>query len=329
MPVEPKPLYLLSPIEARQELTDAVEDFQRIWLPKHQLEDGQLLHHYTDLNGLQGILSTRTLWFSHADTLNDPLEVRYGRQLVLDRLNSAIENETDQRARGFLSQLQTMVRGATDQIHDSFVTCFCEDGNLLSQWQGYADRGDGYSLGIEFSEDTRLARENHIDKEKYLFLRKVIYDPEIQESLVNDYLDRTIQAVKAVPNADPRFSAAMAGMQAASPLLDMVYCFKHPAFSEENEWRVNRVTAKHTEPEDIRFRSAASGFSPYRVTSVFDSVDGKRSFPLRQIHFGPKLDPTAIKSAISSLLQAESASGNSIKMDPNNVRITEPGFRLR
>lgn len=45
------------------------------------------LFHYTTLEGLKGILHNRSIWCSHISTLNDPLEIQYGKRVVLDKLN--------------------------------------------------------------------------------------------------------------------------------------------------------------------------------------------------------------------------------------------------
>jgi hypothetical protein len=44
------------------------------------------LHHYTDLNGLRGIISTNTLWATHFSHLNDNTEVLLLREPMIDEL---------------------------------------------------------------------------------------------------------------------------------------------------------------------------------------------------------------------------------------------------
>jgi hypothetical protein len=328
MPVHANPLYLLGPATPTPEVTEAVSNFHQGWLPLHELEDGQLLHHYTDLEGLQGILKTRSLRFGHINTLNDPQEIKHGQQVVFDQLNHAIDQEDDQWIRHFLSQVRAMVTGSTRDLHHGFVACFCEDGGLLSQWRGYADRGGGYSLGFEISENTSLAPCG-INERKPLFLRKVIYSPITQNMVVGDYLNAIRQAAESVQPRGDLGDASIMAIQAANPLIDMVYCFKNPAFSEEKEWRMIRATMENQEPENVEFRSVDSRLRPFRPMHVFDSVGDSRVIPLREVHFGPSLDPSSTAPAIKLLMRTESSKDHPIQIEPNGIRVIEPGFSLR
>ena len=45
-----------------------------------------IIHHYTDDNGLRGILQSGKLWLTDAFYLNDPSELRYGVGIAMDTL---------------------------------------------------------------------------------------------------------------------------------------------------------------------------------------------------------------------------------------------------
>ncbi|MEX0724544.1 MAG: hypothetical protein WD053_11725 [Gracilimonas sp.] len=50
------------------------------WLSKHTFKDEKELYHYSNLNGIRGIIENRELWFSHISSLNDPMEIDHGRK---------------------------------------------------------------------------------------------------------------------------------------------------------------------------------------------------------------------------------------------------------
>src|SRR5712691_7887648 len=60
------------------------------------------------------------------------------------------------------------------------ITCFCENGDLLSQWRGYSAHGYGYSLGF----DTTILRERAASSG--FILGRCIYDPMVQDKIINE-----------------------------------------------------------------------------------------------------------------------------------------------
>lgn len=57
-----------------------------------------------------------------------------------------------------------------------FIACFCEQGDLLSQWRGYGGGAPAFSLGLDLSS---LATFGHLGPNTYL--RKVVYAKAEQE----------------------------------------------------------------------------------------------------------------------------------------------------
>lgn len=67
-----------------QEVTKVIEEFQESWIKYHEINENKQLHHFTSLDAMRKIISERKFWFSHASSLNDPLETKYGRKVILD-----------------------------------------------------------------------------------------------------------------------------------------------------------------------------------------------------------------------------------------------------
>ncbi len=214
---------------------------------------------------MQGILTNRNLWLSHVTSFNDPQEIEYGKGIVVGVLREFLRRENNQDVRDFLSAILPSVHSFGKSTHHVFLTCFCEDGNLLSQWRGYAEQGLGYSLGFDFSDAT-LATQYAASVEELAtaerpYLRKIIYDPAIQSQLVEDYLEDAVRAVHTYLNRGPALSfgagiAVSIAFQAANILFEMMLCFKHRAFSEENEWRLFRATRDDHQRNAVKFRES-------------------------------------------------------------------------
>jgi hypothetical protein len=332
-----RPHYLHNPSVVTPEITEIEESFLAKWLPTHNPAEKSQLYHYTTLNGMQGILNDRSLWLGHIGCLNDRLEIQYGQTTMREVLQDAVERETSEPLRVFIRNILIHIQAfANNSLHHTFVGCFCESGNLLSQWRGYAHRGEGYCLGFEFSSATRIVSDiKKLDAGMEPYLRKVIYDEKLQRALVQDYLSGVLGAAKRGlssgrnPFPDDSTYAAVMAIQAAGILLDMLLCFKHPAFESENEWRLVRVTADDYEPEGLKFREATGELIPYRPMHIYDQEDKKEpSFPLRSIGFGPMLEPGRTRSTIQLLLHHIAADQHSIKLTPH-LQIYGAGYSLR
>lgn len=339
-----QPLYLMSSASPTKEVQEAMDSYHSLWLAKHDLSEGSHLYHYTTLSGMRGILKDRALWYGHASSLNDPMEIQYGKKIISDVLNNVMKQQDQAEVRAFHMALLAQVEAFGKNMFHAFVVCFCESGNLLSQWREYADRGGGYCLGFAFSSATRFESDLGILGEgNSPYLRKVIYDEDEQRELVRRYVDAVCGAAKkaldrlsATPCSDQSISLSPAvimtrmAMHAVNVLLDMLLCFKHVAFKEEKEWRLVRVTREDYQPENLQFRETAHGLVPYRPTHIYDrQEDGQPQFPLRSISFGPTLDSVRTCAAINLLLHHTAKDQHPIALpSPYQIDITDPGYKL-
>ncbi len=146
----------------RHETTRAMAEFnadqrpqRESWLTRH----GQVperLYHYTTINGLMGILPNSSIWASDARFMNDSSELSYATDLIVRVVDEELEKVADPA----LKELFELRRGFT-AIFDfgyeprPFIACFCEDGDLLSQWRGYARGQAGISLGLRLPQFAR------------------------------------------------------------------------------------------------------------------------------------------------------------------------------
>jgi Protein of unknown function (DUF2971) len=152
-----------------------------------------LLYHYTTLAGLTGILEARSIWCSHITALNDPDEKFYGQELVTNKLIQVISSESDPIVKEFLDGILINVKYFNEKFYHTYVACFCERDNILSQWQSYANSGGGYSLGFNFNSHTKFSHDcDNILNESSLSPRRIIYDIDLQNKILSDCLDSLI-----------------------------------------------------------------------------------------------------------------------------------------
>lgn len=135
----------LSPVEraVREALEPARERWVNDWRTWHSVPP--YLFHYTTGGGLLGMLKTQKLWASDAACLNDSTELGYAADVIASVMQSSnwpdFQSEVAQR---FLSRgsAELVINLQSSPYWTVHVVCFSEDGDLLSQWRGYAGSGE-------------------------------------------------------------------------------------------------------------------------------------------------------------------------------------------
>ena len=180
-----KEIWFYNPVRSTPQIRQAIENFWKFWLPEHSTDDDLQLYHYTTIDGLKGIIKNRSLWLTHTSTLNDPTELKYGKEIILNILHSEIGNRHEEIINKFLNSLIGEVNSFDEIMYEAYVACFCKSDNLLSQWRAYGHRGGGYNLGFTFTSNTKFYQTpDHTEKESHVILRKIIYDYNKQQKIV-------------------------------------------------------------------------------------------------------------------------------------------------
>jgi hypothetical protein len=201
------------------------------------------LYHYTNAAGLKGIIESKTIWATQFDFLNDRTEFLY----AIDVIKGRLEARGDVFSPAAFS-IGDIGKTLTKQPH--YVASFCEHHDLLSQWRGYAQTNDGYSVGFRFQD---LARKK--DLARGVDLVQLIYQRSEQDRLLDMVLDAGQEAIDASPGASIKIATAT-----VINLLPFFYRFKHELFSGESEWRLIG-SADDVTPE--KFRVVGGHFVPY------------------------------------------------------------------
>ncbi|HPO15022.1 MAG TPA: DUF2971 domain-containing protein [Candidatus Hydrogenedentes bacterium] len=318
-----QPFDLIKSASHTNELQSAVQEFENtLWQQKHELNVP--LFHYTSLEPVMGILKERCLRLSDITSFNDPYEQKYGISVISAAIDNAVENEIDDDISNFLKGIPKQLK-IHENIYHIFVACFCEDGNLLSQWREYTNKGGGYSLGFEFTETTHMTLRPTSLKMKFRpRLRKVIYDPAEQKECIDAFLRLVIDAVRtAYSRKRPtgRFEAYLKPTEVLNPLMDLVTCFKHHAYKEEKEWRIVYFKRRNGgDDKFVEFIVDKDTLKPYLPGFLFENLQDGIYFPLKKIHFGPLLDPIHAKTSMELLLLKNATENHPIKLSPIPVR---------
>jgi hypothetical protein len=262
------------------------------------------LFHYTSAIGLHGILSSNRLWATNISYLNDASELTYACELVKQSLESHQSRYNSEAIMEFLRR-SALTFNVFEGPFDVYVTCFCEEGDLLSQWRAYGASGGGYAIGLE---SKMVGFRTPLASKKDFFLRKVVYDTAIQRQLVDDVINGVCSILKDTVDRHGEKQAynvisksyKLLSMQIA----EFLFCFKSPTFVEEKEWRAVYISAVQDDLARIQFRVVAGGIVPYVELDLSPSVGptaGK--IPIEKIVHGPTLHPVLTKKALQLILR--------------------------
>lgn len=237
----------------------------------------EVVYHYCGPDGLLGILQSRHIWATSARHLKDTSERIFAVDLVRSAARRlARKASTDSES---LEAIPAALRMLIQRVEEdtSYVACFSEHADLLSQWRAYAPQTGGFSIGIYASS---IAWGGG-----WLFGR-CEYDrasqAEAVESILQDhpkFLDPSCSLDQLIGENDPELRSLIAALLTLVPLL------KHPGFSEEAEWRIVRGIEAGDHPTE--FRVSRGAVIPFQ--RIYLAGDTGR-LPIAEVVIGPSLD---------------------------------------
>ena len=231
------------------------------------------------------------LWATDAEFLNDAQELRFGRTELQRALSErSAEVKVCDPSDGLSWSTSTIMESAADALtkmsrgpvlgdpwHAVYVSCFCEQGDLLSQWRGYKASG-GFAIGFSrpaLGELSPIQRESPamLDSAESaaagarllrrlgggpgypipVSLAPVQYGPSAVRSMIAQVLqDITPQRAVGHPGVTGYY-------QVQNLILPALAKVKDDAFLEEREWRLIIVGP----PAEVYFRPGSLGVIPY------------------------------------------------------------------
>lgn len=236
--------------------------------PYNNIELPEFIYHYTSLDNFIKILDSKTFFMFNIYQMNDYKE----NVTIFDALHRVILQKKSFIPDDYLKKLDEVFEYF--DMDFTFVSCFTELRDSLSQWRSYGDDGNGIciiinpkNLGINYS----LPSHNGIT-ENHISFHNVVYSTEQQDKIIGEILDQSI------------FHADTYGKNKARGFANHVYehtarfapIFKINEFQEEKEWRIIYKTVL-AEKETI---GALSPDSRYDIGFINTRNNLRSYFPL-------------------------------------------------
>jgi len=283
-------------------LLEGIDRANRLWSDEYERRkvDVPNLYHYTTVDGLRGILSSGSIYASHVLYLNDSSEVKHALDFASNCLaqieKSAIEVH-GVPAKRLCDYGHFFFKGAKilwDE--DVYVTSFCEEGDLLSQWRGYAMGGFAILFAPLLSDRKFLVWGDGATKST---IAKVMYgDAEKKEALT-----RILAAgVKATAKAGDRELETTLATVTSGQLQTWIHTAKDKSFEHEQEWRIISLVEARNQP-----LKASDGFetrivSGQLVPAIRLRPNEQKLLPILGVKCGPNESQELTEKAVTLLL---------------------------
>jgi hypothetical protein len=248
--------------------------------------NNELIYHYCSSDAFVKIVSSRTMWLSAYDSLNDTTERGWGYQMF-KKATSQLSKEIDIR---FIEAISTMVDKAYSMAM-TMIGSYSLESDALSQWRAYADDGRGFAIGFSPNQMEVPAKPLRVlyeqDQQMYELLGNIRHSYRYEKSIGFQYNDELKSHFYNIG-------------------LDLC-AYKHPSFREEKEIRYVHVSAQSPEgkppslvslgardqngklisgPIKVQFRATHNGnIVPY---VVIDYTNRGTKSPIEEIILGPR-----------------------------------------
>lgn len=299
------------------ELQNAIDQFAA-WARKClYIEDTEnkidfTLYHYTDGQGLRGILESGRLRFTDYRHLNDPSELRHGIEMAHDAARLLGSGAND-RACLFLETFVDLLRPENfNTALEFFIASFSRARDDLGQWRAYADNGRGYAIG--FAPRMFHISEAPSDSSPEI-VGRVRYDPFDVVDRHQSALNEAVEIFLATANANAdlvrdkavdipfmvQFAREIIGQHTILTCLTS----KHPAYKHEQEVRLIIGGTPRSLATHITTRLRGSEIVPY-IAQLMPLRDPQH---IAEIVVGPAAPPDAERTVRAML--------NSLGLDPD------------
>jgi hypothetical protein len=275
--------------------------------------------HYTSVAGLEGILSSNTVWATDARYTNDTTEFIHAKDIALgylDRLTPADKFETSARDHVRNAVIEAFNNGAlSTSITEVYLASFSAEGDLRGQWNIYGNNSQGISLAFDL-RSVRPPREYGIaatvapciydlrEKERVIagalshlmdYTAKSLRRVSDKQAVANDIKTyEIIQRIYGQPESKQDFLATMDEQHRAAirqvaidtnyDLLRIAAHCKHHSFAEEKEWRLALLRPVNKPLGHIVIEHRDPDNKPYIASNLFQE-SGK--LPITKVILGP------------------------------------------
>jgi len=235
-------------------------------------DDDVILYHYCSAETFSSIIKHKSIWLSSVSQSNDSMEGCLVSKIFFEAARQSLYEKTSTTNPNLQKVLNTRhTAGAEiqysaekdkeliavfEQEHYGLSFSLSEEGDLLSQWRGYADDASGFSIGFSKKCIEKLIKDKSATFRPTL--EKINYIPTTNTEK-SEHGNKIFKICKDIKDNEVHTLSVSKIMDKLTPYF---YTTKNEAFSEEKEWRI--LAQFHYEKlEKALFRTANQQIIPY------------------------------------------------------------------
>lgn len=274
----------------------------------------QRLYHYTSLDGFQSIMQKRDFWISNIRYMNDSYEFENGKAICEEVIESKLTMYDNDEIKRYLYGLRNVCDQSTSlgwykiKSKDIFALSFCNNGDILTQWQFYGNEG----ISIGFENSTKVV-------DSITFMNEDQYEEEIKEINPDKFekiLNVGIDFINRFSN-----SVEVCIKEISDTLFYYFALMKDAHFEHERELRFLYYLNKDN--KRIHFRKRDGILLPYIKMKILDvNCRPHKNFPVTDIVVAPSSQKEYVADSVKYFLEK---SGYEYLVD--KVRISEIPYR--
>lgn len=255
------------------------------------------IFHYTDLNGLKGILDSNAFWATNIFFLNDKNESLHGCECFTNtvrQLNADIFSEERKLALLKAVDAYKGEGGNEKSPRDRHVysISFCKESDKLSQWRGYGNK-QGICLEFESLELIDLFDSDGLN----VYGSEVLYTNATNTVAMNGELKKFFKSSPFISqDMDDHFAIFASTYMYIGKIIPF---FKDEGFAEEEEYRF--VVTPDNKIPNVEYRINENGIIPYIILEPKD----KKKLPIKSVRIGPAKDISFIKEGLRFILESK------------------------
>jgi hypothetical protein len=249
-------------------------------------DEPSIIYHYTNDNGLKGILEGK-LWLTDIFDLNDPSELKLGLKYFVKALENKIFDGYPEGKR--LAECFKILgyKEIIEKTAHYFVLSFSKFPDDLGQWRAYANNGCGFAIGFDRKIiEGAFQKEDESDNYEYSTF-PVTYNDSLLTKIQNELVEKLYHDILLkYPNLlDNDTLLKEICFILFTRILYINLFFKHQAYYSEQEYRFLQIHSADPLP-NVKFRSHPYSLIKYRE---FDWLN-LASKALKEIVIGPSED---------------------------------------
>lgn len=268
----------------RRVFDEADAEFERtLFTPAEPPPD--LLWHFTDWSGFEGILKTKCIWCTHYSCTNDKSEIVHAHSVLLPAALEVVKTRQSEAVARFLYRYDRL---SLTELADLYVSSFSEVEHDAGQWLNYGRSGTGVALGLRLRGVNEVAP---LSKAIGISIHKLDYDVASARAAFEADIVNALEIAERCARAHPTLERQFKMMTTKWLLRDAGgYCayLKEPSWSREREWRLIYMIMKNPDAPHLKVLRRRSTYCEDTAYVAYPLCRDGEPLPLVEVVLGPK-----------------------------------------